>query len=248
MGGESLFDHARAGLIRWRVSRGRPIADSDDFDQFYVLDLFNTRDYNRHREEGSSVKILVLYGSTRRQGNSELLAEAVVEGLPASRIHLAEQALAPILDQRHDPGGFQPTSDDYDALMAQLLAHEILIFVTPIYWYGLSGVMKNFVDRWSQALRDRRFNFAAAMKQKTAYLVVTGGDQPRLKGLPLVQQFVHICQYVGLPIGGYIIGEGNRPGEVLQDQQAMHEAALLNERLRMAVQEGVDPRALSPKG
>lgn len=187
------------------------------------------------------MSLLVLYGSSRRHGNSELLAEEAVRDLPVSRIYLAERNLEPIVDQRHSPEGFQPTVDEYDELIGQLLAHDTLLFVTPLYWYGLSGSMKDFVDRWSQALRDRRFQFAESMKQKTAYLIISGGDQPRLKGLPLVQQFTYICQFVGMTFGGYIIGEGNRPGEVLQDRQAMHEAALLNQRLRSALKgEGAD--------
>lgn len=181
------------------------------------------------------MSLLAIYGSTRRHGNSELLAEAVLKGVPATRIHLAERQIQPILDQRHEPGGFTPVADDLDEVASELLSHQILLFVTPLYWYGMSGLMKNFVDRWSQLLRDRRYAFAERMAHKTAYLVVVGGDEPRRKALPLVEQFSYICEYVGMTYAGYIIGEGNRPGDIVADRRAMGEAALLNEELRQLV-------------
>lgn len=33
-------------------------------------------------------------------------------------------------------------------------------------------------------------------------------------------------------LAGYIIGEGNKPGYILQDRQALHEAELLNKKLK----------------
>ncbi|MDQ0860369.1 multimeric flavodoxin WrbA [Bacillus sp. V2I10] len=61
------------------------------------------------------------------------------------------------------------------------------MFVTPLYWYGMSGTMKDFFDLWSQALRDERFSFKENAKDKKAYVIIAGGDSPKIKALPLVQ-------------------------------------------------------------
>jgi hypothetical protein len=92
--------------------------------------------------------------------------------------------------------------------------------------------MKNYFDRWSQVMRDRRYAFKDAMPKKVAYAVITGGDTARIQGLPLVQQFQYICDFVGMPFKGYLIGRGGRPGDVLLDQRALAEAATMNEQLR----------------
>ncbi|WP_400246653.1 flavodoxin family protein [Niallia sp. JL1B1071] len=55
---------------------------------------------------------------------------------------------------RHTLEGFQTRTDDYNAIIDLVLAHDILIFSTPIYWFSMSGLMKNFIDRWSHFLRD----------------------------------------------------------------------------------------------
>ncbi|WP_040949453.1 flavodoxin family protein [Gorillibacterium massiliense] len=175
------------------------------------------------------MKIAVIYGGTRRGGNTELLAEAAVAGLNAERIFLMDHTIRPIEDLRHSEGGFHDVDDDYNAIIDHVMEHDILLFATPIYWYGMSGLMKNFIDRWSQTLRDaNRPSFREQLKGKMAYVVAVGGDQPRLKGLPLVLQFQHIFDFFGTSYGGYILGEGHRPGDVKMDTQAIREAELMN--------------------
>lgn len=178
------------------------------------------------------MKILVLHGSSRDGGNTEELTNLALEGIPHTQIVLREKNIKSIHDQRHDPEGFAPVADDYDEVVEAVLAHDTLIFSTPIYWYGMSGHMKNFVDRWSQSLRDKRYAFKDELAKKHAYVITTGGDQPRLKGLPLIQQFQYIFGFVGMSFDGYIIGEGNKPHDILHDKRALADAKNLNEALK----------------
>lgn len=133
------------------------------------------------------MKILVLQGSSRENGNTEQLSQLVLQGIPHTQIHLREKNIRAIHDQRHDQEGFTAVDDDYDAIVEAVLEHDVIVFATPIYWYGMSGFMKDFVDRWSQSLRDKRYSFKQALAQKQAFVITTGGDDPRVKGLPLIQ-------------------------------------------------------------
>ncbi|WP_340673604.1 flavodoxin family protein [Brevibacillus agri] len=178
------------------------------------------------------MNILVLHGSSRDGGNTEQLTNLALEGIEHTSIRLREKNILPIHDQRHAEGGFTTVADDYDEVTEAVLAHDFLIFATPIYWYGMSGHMKNYVDRWSQSLRDKRYAFKESLGQKQAYVIATGGDQPRLKGLPLIQQFQYVFSFVEMPYAGYIIGEGNKPGDVLADARAVAEAQQLNAWLK----------------
>ncbi|MDF2627723.1 MAG: flavodoxin family protein [Symbiobacteriaceae bacterium] len=178
------------------------------------------------------MRTLVLYGSSRRHGNSETLTDLVLKEIPCTRIYLSDVHIKPVVDQRHIETGYAPVDDDYDQITEQVLAHDLLVFGAPIYWYGMPAPMKLFFDRWSQNLRDKRYQFKATLAQKEAYVVLTGGDNPRVKGLPLIQQFQYIFGFVGMTFGGYVIGRGDRPQAVLQDHRALAEAAALNRILR----------------
>jgi multimeric flavodoxin WrbA len=177
------------------------------------------------------MRILALYGSTRKGGNSELLADTIVNGLDCTKIHLMDHVIQPIRDQRHDPEGFRPVHDDHPRLVQEMLSHDIILFATPIYWYGMSGIMKNFIDRWSMYYADHTFK--ERMSEKEAIVVITGGDNPHVKGMSLIQQFYLIFDFMGMRFIDYIIGKGNNPNDVLKDTYAMAKAEEINYSLKM---------------
>ncbi|KMJ57161.1 NAD(P)H-dependent oxidoreductase [Bacillus sp. LL01] len=178
------------------------------------------------------MKIGVIYGSTRDLGNTELLAEHVIKGLNVRKIFLKDYEIEDIEDRRHEPGGFLDVEDDYNQLVEIMLDCDVLIFATPIYWYGMSGIMKTFIDRWSQVMRDEKYpHFKDEMSRKSAYILAVGGDDPQTKGVPLVEQFKYICRFIGLEFQDYILGEGVKPNDILEDKNSIDKALKINEIL-----------------
>jgi len=179
------------------------------------------------------MSIAVIYGSTRENGNTEVLTDIAIQDLDVEKITLREYHVLPIHDQRHDEKGFTAVKDDYDLLIERMMKHDILIFATPIYWYSMTGIMKNFIDRWSQTMRDVNFpNFKEQLGKKKAFVIAVGGDNPQLKGLPLIQQFNYTFQYMGISFEGYVLGKASRPGDILNDQLAFVSATELNLKLK----------------
>lgn len=179
------------------------------------------------------MSIAVLYGGSRPNGNTETLTKKVIQGLTVEEIYLKDYLIEPIVDKRHAMEGFPEVNDDYNSIIDRILQHDILIFSTPIYWYSMTGTMKNFVDRWSQTLKDSKYpDFKKQMSQKRAYVIAVGGDNPYMKGLPMIQQFQHIFDFIGTSFDGYIIGEGNSPDEVVQDKEALFAAEQLRKKLQ----------------
>jgi multimeric flavodoxin WrbA len=170
--------------------------------------------------------IAVVYGGTRQNGNTEILTERAIQGLNVEKIYLRDYTIQPIEDLRHTNEGFQDINDDYNSIIDRILPHDTLVFSTPIYWYSMSGTMKNFIDRWSQTTRDAKYpDFKNRMSTKKGYVIAVGGDEPHIKGLPLIQQFQYIFTFIGIQFEGYILGEGNNPGDILQDKEALFAAA-----------------------
>ncbi|MDX1807775.1 MAG: flavodoxin family protein [Paenisporosarcina sp.] len=179
------------------------------------------------------MSIAVIYGSMRENGNTEELTEIAIQDLDVEKIVLRNYEIKPINDQRHDVRGFSSVEDDYNQLIERMMKHDTIIFATPVYWYGMSGAMKNFVDRWSQTMRDANFpDFKEQLGTKKAYVIAVGGDNPRLKGLPLIQQFNYIFDFMGMSFEGYVLGKASRPGDILKDQVAFAAATDLNLQLK----------------
>jgi multimeric flavodoxin WrbA len=182
--------------------------------------------------------IAVIYGGTRQNGNSEILTKHVVQGIPSEEIHLRDYNIKPINDMRHSQEGFQDRNDDYNLIIDRVLPHDMLIFSTPIYWYSMSGTMKNFIDRWSQTLRDSNYpDFKHKLMSKKAIVIAVGGDEPHIKALPMIQQFKYIFDFVGINMEGYIIGKGNKPDDIFQDKEALFSATQLNNKLKRLTEE-----------
>ncbi|MFG6147002.1 flavodoxin family protein [Halobacillus sp. B23F22_1] len=174
---------------------------------------------------------IVIHGSTRENGNTEYLAKQAVHE-DAVHIYLRNHQIDGIIDERHSKEGFKPVADDHHFIIDQMLAHDVIIFATPIYWYSMSSLMKTFVDRISQLVREPGYeSFKEDLKQKEVYVIAVGGDNPKMKGLPLIQQFEYILQFFGSSLAGYLLGEARKPGEIKNNSLALSEAHLLKKKL-----------------
>ena len=182
------------------------------------------------------MKIVTFMGSSRNGGNSELLTDFIMKDIPHKKVYIKDLHIEPIDDLRHTRNGFQEVKDDYDKVIEQLENSDIAVFATPIYWYSMSGVMKNMIDRLSQAIRDNRYpNLKERLKKIRTIVVVVGGDKPRIKALPLIQQFQYTFEFLDMSFWSYIIGEANRPGEIMKDTVALSHATLLNQNLKSMI-------------
>lgn len=173
-----------------------------------------------------------IYGGSRDHGNSVTLAQVVLEGVGVQSLRLDHYPMLEFSDRRHNPQGFGPLEAFYAEILEQILDCSVWVVVSPVYWYGFPANLKAFIDGWSQVLRLPEWRFRERMKGKRVYLVLTGGDNPRLKALGLVTQFYWITQFMGMVLVDYVMGQGDKPGEVLDDAEALAGARRLNQRIR----------------
>jgi NAD(P)H-dependent FMN reductase len=105
------------------------------------------------------MKILAINGSHRgADGHLGTLLErlfhgAQAEGAQCETIHLARKKVLRCLscDRCHTPESYlqciQREKDDVAAIFEAMKAADLLIFATPVYVFGMSGLMKTFLDR-----------------------------------------------------------------------------------------------------
>ena len=100
------------------------------------------------------MNILILEGSPNRHGSSNLLADEFIRGAreaghTVSVIDAAHADLHPCTGcVRCGYEGPCVQKDDMETFQGQILRAEMLVFVTPLYYYGMSAQLKTLVDRF----------------------------------------------------------------------------------------------------
>ena len=134
------------------------------------------------------VKVLGLLGSARKDGNSELLLDSILngttqEGAENETIKLAKVNVKPCLNcGRCDKTGKCVQKDDMQVFYDKLLTYDIIILASPIYFMGVSAWSKAFIDR-CQALWVRKFKLgilpdAPREKRRGIFVSVAGMGKP----------------------------------------------------------------------
>lgn len=117
-------------------------------------------------------RFLFVLGSSRPDGNTELLARTAAEQLPAGTeqewFNLAEQPLPDFVDVRHDAEVPRPKGPAAHLLEATLAATDLVI-ASPLYWYSVSAQTKRYLDHWAGWLRLPGVDFKARMAGRTLW-------------------------------------------------------------------------------
>jgi multimeric flavodoxin WrbA len=125
-------------------------------------------------------KVLILSASPRKGGNSDLLCDqfllgAEESGNEAEKIFLRERKINHCLacGACQSNGGKCVQKDDMAEVLDKMIAADVIVMATPVYFYSMNGQMKTLIDRtyarYTQ-IRDKEMYFimAAAVSNKNA--------------------------------------------------------------------------------
>jgi multimeric flavodoxin WrbA len=96
------------------------------------------------------MSILVIVGSARAEGHTAALVDAVLAGRPCSRIDLNDVDIQPYEYNR------PMDRDGFGRVAKAMVAHRLILFATPVYWYSMSGRMKALFDRFTDLVTVRK--------------------------------------------------------------------------------------------
>lgn len=129
--------------------------------------------------------MVIVLGSPRRNGNSEILAKAVAEGFErtggtVAYIRLNSLAIRPCQGCGGcDKTGVCVIKDEMVDVYEQVDRADRLLIVSPIYFYSLSAQTKIFIDRM-QARWSRRYNLKQRFREnegRRGYLLATAATK-----------------------------------------------------------------------
>lgn len=98
--------------------------------------------------------ILGINGSARKNGNTANLLKKILdyakkEGAKTEILHLIDKNIKPCISCLAEGNCRYPCNikDDMQEIFEMLKKADCLVLGSPTYWYSLSGLMKNFIDR-----------------------------------------------------------------------------------------------------
>ena len=170
------------------------------------------------------MNILILSGSPRRGGNTELLVEAFVKG--ASQKHHVE--VVSVHDYKVNPcmgcnACFKSESnscvqkDDMSLIYEKMAVADMLVIASPVYFYGLSAQLKAVIDRFHNPIRDTYHI------KKTALLLVGAASLPELFD-GILAQYRLCLNFFKLENVGRVLVRGVKDKGDIRNTGALHEA------------------------
>ncbi len=123
---------------------------------------------------------VILFGSPRKKGNTVELARVMAatlkeKGWSVRTLYLNDMNIRPCQGcYTCLPGGVCRINDDMKDVRKYIMESDLIVYATPIYWFGPSGQLKLAMDR-SIAFMDESYN--SRIEGKKAVTLTTFGDE-----------------------------------------------------------------------
>lgn len=191
----------------------------------------------------ASRSVVALSSSPRRRGNSRVLAEALLEGAAEAGhrvklIHLADHVQSMLRNCREcrRPDGTCSIEDGYRGIfLDDFLPADAVVLATPIWWYGMSAHLKNFLDRmfcYYALSNPDHADVQRRMVNKRLALVLSAEESNLSARLGIVHQVQELSRYLHYTFAGVVTGIGNSTAEVRRDPaDPLEQARILGRRL-----------------
>ena len=169
------------------------------------------------------MNILIISGSPRKGGNTELLAEAFAKGAAAQ--HHVE--IVSVRDVKVNPclgcnacfktNGICAQKDDMALIYEKVNQADMLVIASPVYFYGISAQLKAVIDRFHNPIRDS-FHI-----NKMALLLVGAASLPELFDAILTEY--NLClNFFNIEDAGKVLVRGVKEKGDINNTDALNEA------------------------
>ena len=182
-------------------------------------------------------KILVLFSSPRKKGNSAALANQIIkgaasEGANVEAVFLNGMNISPCQAcyacQKKDSKGCA-IDDDMQSIYPKLVECDTWVIASPVYWFTMSAQAKLFMDRCFALLAYANNPFAG---KRIAIAMSYGDTDPFNSGcVNALRAFQDSFNYVGANIIGMVYGSANEAGEITSNVNLMQQAESLGKKL-----------------
>lgn len=154
------------------------------------------------------LKILVIEGSPHKNGSSNLLADNFIKGAREAGHDVT------VFDVAHanmhaclgcdfcGMSGPCCQKDDMGMVREKLLNSDMVVFVTPLYYFGMSTQLKMVIDRFYS------FNGKLASKKIKTALIAAAWNDDDWTMKDIKNHYKTLCSYLNFQDRGMILGTG----------------------------------------
>ena len=174
-------------------------------------------------------------GSPRKNGNTHTLISKILESAQKEGADTKMIFLSDLIIKECDgcyscwKGQKCGKNDDMNNIYPLIINSDVLIFGTPVYWFGPTALMKVFIDRlvYFNCPENR-----AKIKGKNAIIVVPFEDEDIETASPLLQMFEKSLEYLEVKLIERLIVPGvTKKGEVIEKADIMKTCYALGRKL-----------------
>ncbi|MEJ2241829.1 MAG: flavodoxin family protein [Candidatus Bathyarchaeota archaeon] len=177
------------------------------------------------------MKILGLIGSPRLGGNTDILVEKILEGsrskgYSTEKLYLYDYTISLCTDcQSCKKGDYLCCiNDEMQKIYPKIAEADVIIFGTPLYWFGPTAKMKMLIDRFRPFVKNRK------LEGKKAIVVSPSADGAAACG-PLLGMFKLIFDFLKMTFIAKILVTAYEKGEIARDKQEIDKAYELGSSL-----------------
>ncbi|HIR06899.1 MAG TPA: flavodoxin family protein [Candidatus Pullichristensenella stercoripullorum] len=178
------------------------------------------------------MKIILLEGSPNKNGSSNLLADCFRQGAEEAghSVEIVDVAHANIHPCtgciRCGYEGPCVQKDDVEAIRRKILDADMLVFVTPLYYYGMSAQLKAMIDRFCA------FNSSIQRKHMRSALLAVAWNSDDQTFEALEAHYKTLVRYLNLTDMGMVLGYGCGTPSMTQHSRYPQQAYSLGDRLK----------------
>ena len=178
------------------------------------------------------MKIILLEGSPNNHGSSNMLAEhfkrgAEEAGHSVEIIDTAHADIHPCTGCIHC--GYEGPcvqKDDVEQIRKKILDADMLVFVTPLYYYGMSAQLKTMIDRFCA------FNSSIQRRHMKSALLTAAWNSDDWTFEALEAHYKTLVRYLNLQDMGMVLGYGCGTPSMTERSAFPKQAYLLGKRLK----------------
>lgn len=177
------------------------------------------------------MKIIALQGSPNRAGSTSILVDHFARGAKESGhdCEIVEVCRAKIHPCRGCARcGYEGPcvqKDDVEILRPKLLAADMVVFATPLYYYGFSAQLKTTIDRFCA------FNFSLTRRRLKSALLAVAWNADDWTFDALTAHYQTLVRYLNFDDQGMVLGRGCGTPDMTRRSRYPAAARALGEKL-----------------